>query len=126
MRQATADRAELPRTSIIDGSIAGRFAEIAGREPRRDARGLLALASSACREIRARALLESSRRVRTRALERAAKRLTDVELETAWRAALRGDTATTSARILPHVATETPTRTHAGTPWRASGWLTKR
>jgi len=57
-----------------------------------------------------------------RSLAGAAARLTDVELDTAWRAALRGDSAVVEARVLPAVR-PAPKRARTGSPWRASGWL---
>jgi hypothetical protein len=58
-----------------------------------------------------------------RSLAGAAARMDDVALDTAWRAALRGDSAVVEARVLPLVRPALK-RARAGTPWRASGWLT--
>lgn len=75
----------------------------------------------------ARARIEEQARARVqanlRALRPAVARLTDVDLDSAWRAALRGDQAVLDARVLPQVRTGPVKRTPKGTPWRASGWL---
>jgi hypothetical protein len=56
----------------------------------------------------------------------AARRMTDVDLDTAWRAALRGDDATMLARVVPHVDPRKRKRARKGSPWRMSGWLSRR
>lgn len=85
-----------------------------------------ALISEAAREraeARARAILRT--RQRTETLERAASSMGDVDLDAAWRAALRGDNAVTEARMLPHVMAPLKPAPK-GTPWRGSAWLTRR
>jgi hypothetical protein len=62
----------------------------------------------------------------TSTLERACKHLSDVDLEVAWQAALRGDRATFDARVLPHVDPRPPKRAPEGTPWRESMGLSRR
>lgn len=131
-------RTVLPRTSLIVPSLAqqqGRAIEDAYAEVRRRARrGAVtdalaytqALVTATTRErqgIQARELLRT--RKRDEVLLRAVSRMNDVDLDSAWRAALRGDSDTLDARVLPHV-TAPRKRTPKGSPWRSSGWLSKR
>lgn len=132
MTRATAidaeKRSEPPLTCLIVSSLEDAFAQVRMRSRvESDALALMqALVSEAAREraeARARAILRS--RQRTETLQRAASSMGDVDLDAAWRAALRGDSAVTEARMLPHVmAPRTPTP--KGSPWRGSGWLSKR
>lgn len=127
-------RAELPRTCLIVSSIEDQFAqEQRARKQRASARmrpdalalmhALLAEATRTRQHAKARTLM--SGRKRTNTLQRAVTRMSAVDLDTAWRAALRGDDATLDARVLPHV-TQAPKRTPKGTPWRSSSWLSRR
>ena len=75
------------------------------------------------REEARRALTGSRRR---EALRTSVTRMTDDDLDTAWRAALRGDLDLALDRFSPHVRREVRRRKHKGTPWRQSGWLGKR
>jgi hypothetical protein len=127
-RQSLSYRAELPRTSIIVSSIEDRFAHLRARHPERVSMGdLLALASRETRRVtHTRLLLTQSRSKAQKVLSDACRRMGDVDLDTAWRAALRGDSAVMHERVLPHVQSPMMTRQHKGTPWRMSGWLSRR
>lgn len=82
----------------------------------------LRLEASRARERRlAHAVLNTQRRGKL--LSRAVSHLTDVDLDSAWKAALRGDRDTVEARVLPHVDPRPSKRRRKGSPWRASGWL---
>lgn len=123
-------RAELPRTTLIVPSIEAAFAGVRTSmrsRTRPDAlalmHALLAEATRTRQQAKARALM--SGRTRTDALQRAVSRLSAVDLDSAWRAALRGDHVVLDARVLPHVA-RAPKRMPKGTPWRSSGWLSGR
>ena len=107
-KQGNSDCAELPRTCLIDSSIEARFAEILTT---RAAHNLDVLRRP---------------RINARVLRDATRRMSDVDLDVAWRAALRGDRAVVDARVLPHVDTRTIKRTPKGSPWRMSGWLSRR
>lgn len=97
-------RTELPRTSLIVPSIEARFAEILKT---RAAHNLSVLRGA---------------RINARTLADAARRMTDVDLDVAWRAALRGDGQVVEARLRPHVRAATPTRRAKGSPWRTTGY----
>lgn len=123
-----ASRSEPPLTCIIFSSLEHAFAQARmRRRSESDALAMMsALLSEAAREratARARAILRTRQRSET--LERAVSSMGDVDLDAAWRAALRGDTLVTEARMLPHV--QAPLKpTPKGSPWRGSGWLSKR
>lgn len=123
-----ASRSEHPLTCLIVSSLEGTFAQVRMRtRDESDALAMMqALLSEAAREratARARAILRTRQRSET--LERAVASMGDVDLDAAWRAALRGDTLVTDARMLPHV--QAPLKpTPKGSPWRGSGWLGKR
>lgn len=123
-RQVKGDRPELPTTCIIDCSIEDRFARIRARSGS-GTRELLAIASDAQRQARARVLLTQSHGRAQAHLREAARRMPDFDLDVAWRAALRGDEAVTLARVLPHVHSRIKARKRKGSPWRVSGWLFK-
>lgn len=108
VKRGKSDCAELPQRHLIVPSIEARFAEILSR---RAAHNLSVLRSP---------------RINARVLRDAARRMTDVDLDVAWRAALRGDRAVVDARVLPHVDARVLKRTPKGSPWRMSGWLSKR
>lgn len=123
MKQANVDCAVLPRTHVIVPSIESQYQDVL-RSTRLDVRDLLALASRVTAHRDAREILTQSRSTSLDALKRAASRMHDVDLDSAWRAALRGDTQVLDARVLPHV-TRRPRRDAGGSPWRTSGWLTR-
>jgi hypothetical protein len=108
VKQGKSDCAELPRRSLIVPSIEARFAEILDS---RVAHNLDVLRAP---------------RLNARVLRDAARRMSDVDLDVAWRAALRGDHAVVDARVLPHADVRKRKRTPKGSPWRASGWLSRR
>ena len=111
-RKINLNRPELPRTDLIEAC---------------DAQSALIESNRAAQTETARALLNQAPRKRaSEAVAKAAAHLTDAELDSAWRAALRGDQAVVEARILPHVDARSTRRRRATTPWRASGWLKKR
>lgn len=123
-----AGRTVLPLTHLIVSSLEGAFAQVRMRtRARRDALAQMqALVSETARtraDERARTLLGQRRRGET--LQRAASSMGDVDLDSAWRAALRGDEAVLHARMAPHV--REPRRAPIkGTPWRGGAWLSKR
>lgn len=107
-------RAELPRIELI-------YARLRRQTSAQSLPSLLAQAHRAVRESAAARTLQRT----TRPLRDAARRMTDVDLDAAWRAALRGDDATLTARVVPHVDTRPRKRTSTVSPWRMSGWLRK-
>jgi hypothetical protein len=107
-KQGNSDCAELPRICLIDSSIEARFAEILSRRTKQN---LAALRGP---------------RINARVLREATRRMTDVDLDVAWRAALRGDSQVVEARVLPHVDVRALKRSPKGSPWRMSGWLSRR
>lgn len=133
MRRRSRDagsRAELPLTYVIDSSIEEQFARVSRSwSARQDPLVLMREMLSECARARAHALmlacLDKPRHKRTVSLERAAQRMHDVDLDSAWRAALRGDEGVLHDRLAPHV-TAPPKRTPKGSPWRMSGWLSRR
>lgn len=127
-KQAATSRTVLPRTTIIVSSIEEMFAHLRARHPERVRMDdLLALASREARRVtHTRLLLTQSRSKAQKALSDACRRMGDVDLDTAWRAALRGDDAVMHERVVPHVHAPSNTRTRKGTPWRMSGWLSRR
>lgn len=127
MKQGATSRTVFPLRSIIVPSIEERFAQV--RACQRDVRmhDLLALASSEARRVtHTRLLLTQSRSKAQKVLSDACRRMGDVDLDTAWRAALRGDSAVMHGRVLPHVQSPPMTCQRKGTPWRMSGWLSRR
>jgi hypothetical protein len=84
----------------------------------------LAAASRDRARLRARDLLYTRTRTSQDTLGRAAARMTDVDLDAAWRAALRGDTHVLVTRLANNVGSPRK-RARKGSPWRASGWLRK-
>lgn len=46
------------------------------------------------------------------------------DLDAAWRAALRGDVSVALARVADHVTV--PQVEAVGTPWRLTGWLSRK
>lgn len=127
-------RAELPiRPLIVPGSsIESAFASTRRRmRPActRDAQVLMRDLLAEWARDRSHALmlacLRKPHQTRLVSLERAAQRMHDVDLDSAWRAALRGDEAVLRDRLAPHV-TAPPKRPPKGSPWRSSGWLTRR
>jgi hypothetical protein len=104
------NRTELPRTCLIVPSIEARFAEILGKRTAHNS-AVMALARP---------------RTRVRTLAEAARRLTDVDLDVAWRAALRRDDDVVEARLAPHVRTLAPARSPKGSPWRKAGYKAGR
>lgn len=118
--------AELPRTSIIVPFVHAhrriRSKPVSAEQWMRDA---LAAASRDDQRMRARTLLDTRARTRADVLSRAAARMSDVDLDSAWRAALRGDTRVLADRLTPHL-TPPRKRARSGSPWRSSGWLAKR
>lgn len=124
-------RAELPRTCLIVSSpIEAAFAGVRTSmrsHARQDAlalmHALLAEATRTRQHAKARTLM--SGRKRTDTLQRAVTRMSAVDLDSAWRAALRGDAGVVDARVLPHV-TQAPKRMPKGSPWRSSSWLSRR
>ena len=126
MKQAATSRTVFPLRSIIVHSIEERFAHLRARQSV-SMDDLLALASRETRRVtHTRLLLTQSRSKAQRALSDACRRMGDVDLDTAWRAALRGDDAVMHERVLPHVQAPMMTRQRKGTPWRMSGWLSRR
>jgi hypothetical protein len=86
---------------------------------------LLAEANAAETRIKNLSSLRSkSKRERRTVLERAVARMHVDDLDAAWRAALRGDLPAALLRVADHV-TEAPVELQ-GTPWRLTGWLSKR
>lgn len=128
MRTGKAHRAEHPLTHVIEGTpIEDAFATIRRQmSTRADTSALLAnmLAgySRAHQRLSARAVLRTYRRVDV--LRRACSHLTDVELDTAWRAALRRDQVSVDRRVLPHVDARPRKPARKGSPWRAPNWIT--
>lgn len=124
------NRAELPITHLIGGPIESAFAQvrmrrIASRDPLVIMRELLGGLAAARSHAQMLACLRKPKHARTVSLERAAQRMLDVDLDSAWRAALRGDEDVLHDRLAPHV-TAPPKRTPRGSPWRSSGWITRR
>lgn len=122
------NRTVVPLTYLIDCSLEAHFAQVRMRtHARRDAlaqmQAMLSETARARADERARTLL--SQRRRTETLQRTVSSMGDVDLDAAWRAALRGDSAVTEARMLPHVMAPLKP-TPKGTPWRGSAWLSKR
>jgi len=110
---------ELPLTDVIGGSspstMEARYAAVRAAThelPHEFARPL--------------DLAQLPRRRAADALARAARQMTDVDLDVAWEAALRGDSALLHARIAPCVDLRPQRRTPEGSPWRTSGWLRRR
>ncbi len=69
--------------------------------------------------------LQSRNRARRReTLTRAASQMHPDDLDSALVAALRGDHDQALARMADHVSTRA--RERSGTPWRMTGWLSKR
>jgi hypothetical protein len=122
------DCAVVPLTHVIVPSIESQYLGVLRSTRTHDAqvllRNMLAGASRAQQRLSAREILTQSRSTSLDALKRAASRMHDVDLDSAWRAALRGDTQVLDARVLPHV-TRRPRRHPGGSPWRTSGWLTR-
>jgi len=132
VKQGKSDRDQLPVIGLIvpfATSIEDQFADrcrrvrIDAREWLHDALILLAHEDA---QRRAQVLATMPTRRATSALARAVKQMGDVDLDTAWRAALRGDDATMRARLSPHVDARSQARKRTGSPWRESGWLTGR
>jgi hypothetical protein len=69
-------------------------------------------------------LHQPAKRKRLTTLERAISRMHVDDLDAAWQAALRGDLPSALLRVADHV-TEAPVELQ-GTPWRLTGWLSKR
>ena len=69
-------------------------------------------------------LTARKRTVRVRTLERAVSRMHIDDLDAAWNAVLRGDLSLALQRIGDHVTQVR--QEHSGTPWRMTGWLTRR
>jgi len=116
-----ADCAELPLIELMYARIQARARTLSPAD-------LLAQAQlhvGACESRRA--LTGSRSRSRSTALlADAARRMTDVDLDAAWRAALRRDDATMLDRVTPHVDPRKRKRPRKGSPWRMSGWLSRR
>jgi putative alpha-1,2-mannosidase len=128
MKQGATGRTVFPLTTIIVPSIEARFARMRALQ-RANVRmdDLLALASRETRRVtHTHLLLTQSRSKAQKVLSDACRRMGDVDLDTAWLAALRGDDAVMHERVLPHVQSPPMTRQHKGTPWRMSGWLSRR
>jgi hypothetical protein len=83
----------------------------------------LARLSRARQERAAQAAIEQSTHRSQDLLRRAAVQMSDVDLDSAWRAALRGDSDVLHARLLPHVDTRTRKQPHRGSPWRRASCL---
>ena len=115
MRQAKRSRAELPLIELMYSRL--RKHPLTFQEA-------LAHASVAAQRVRARTLLGKSRCWPR--LARAVQRMSDVDLDSAWTAALRGDGLCVEDRVLPHVDVGSQARALKGSPWRLSGWLSKR
>jgi hypothetical protein len=113
----TSDCAELPLIELM-------YARVRTQEPRRSAEDLLALAWRSLGACEMRNALAGTRS--TALLADAARRMTDVDLDAAWRAALRGDSRTMLDRVTPHVDARKRKRARKGSPWRMSGWLSRR
>jgi hypothetical protein len=128
MKQGATGRTVFPLRSIIVPTIEERFAHMRARQRERvRMHDLLALASREARRVtHTRLLLTQSRSKAQKVLSDACRRMCDVDLDTAWRAALRGDSSVMHERVLPHVQAPSLTRQHKGTPWRMSGWLSRR
>ena len=78
-------------------------------------------------ERRARNLsrITSKRKHERRAtMARAVSRMHGDDLDAAWRAALRGDVNDALIKVADHVTT--PAVEHVGTPWRLTGWLSRK
>lgn len=127
-----ASRSELPLTGIIDASIEASFAGIRAGMCRREGLDALQRMQSMLSELaydrarhRALACLDATHKARAVSLERAAQRMHSDDLDAAWNAALRGDTQVLERCLTPHL-TPPPKRTPKGSPWRASGWLSRR
>jgi hypothetical protein len=126
------DRAELPGTYLIVSSLEERFAEILSTRAVENMEALLHSEDRLAQRMRAQHHERGRALLRTRqgkdALAGAAKRLTDVDLDVAWQAALRGDRDVLEARVLPclDVRPSRRTSTPRASPWRASGWLRGR
>ena len=114
----TSDRAELPLIELMYASV---VLQRLGACSLDDLRAQAQLYVGACHARRALMGKRSTAHV-----AEAARRMTDVDLDTAWRAALRGDDATVLARVTPHVDPRPRKRTRKGSPWRMSGWLSRR
>lgn len=141
-REINPSHAELPQRDLIDASTErdceAQYQAVSGRmraqkQARTDAQSQLEAAlierarQTQSRQARA-VLYQAPRRRAQEALGRAVAHLTDAELDAAWRAALRGDSAVLEARVLPHLDGRSTRRkgSRTSTPWRASGWLRKR
>jgi len=66
----------------------------------------------------------SNHKVRRETMSRAVARMHTDDLDAALTAALRGDLDAALARMADHVSTRV--RERVGTPWRMTGWLSKR
>lgn len=122
--------AEHPLTHLIHCSLEREYERTRARfYAPTDALALMhALISEATRthqRTRALDLEQASARKRTHTLERAVASMLPVDLDTAWRAALRGDDAVLSARITPHLRRPRASEPQ-GTPWRRSGFASRR
>ena len=113
----TSDRAELPLIELMYATVRERLGACSLDDLRAQAQ--LYVGASEARRA-----LTGSRS--TALMTDAARRMTDVDLDTAWRAALRGDDATMLARVTPHVDPRKRKRPRKGSPWRMSGWLSRR
>jgi len=112
-----ADCAELPLIELIYARVQAHARTLSPAD-------LLAQAQLYVGACEARRALTGSRS--TALLADAARRMTDVDLDAAWRAALRRDDATMLDRVTPHVDPRKRKRPRKGSPWRMSGWLSKR
>jgi hypothetical protein len=83
----------------------------------------LARLSRARQERAAKDALTQSPRRAQEVLRRAAVQMSDVDLDSAWQAALRGDSDVLHARLTPHVDTRSRKRTPKGSPWRRASCL---
>jgi hypothetical protein len=105
--------------------IEQRYAEIR-RAARRES--LMTLWTRARRQemhlVNVRALATSNRATRRATLKRAVSRMHVDDLDVAFRAALRGDMTLALHRVAPSVTR--PVDVPTGTPWRLSGFLSKR
>jgi hypothetical protein len=119
-----AERAELPLTGVIYAPIERQYQGLSRGIRPGDWTALLAFARASVHACASRRALASRRSPAL--LRDAARRMTDVDLDTAWRAALRGDDATMLARVTPHVDPRPRKRKQTGSPWRMSGWLSRR
>jgi hypothetical protein len=69
--------------------------------------------------------LSAKRKSERRAtMARAVSRMHGDDLDAAWRAALRGDMNDALIKVADHVTT--PAVEHVGTPWRLTGWLSRK